>query len=80
MPRCAANRWIEFVYFQLPMTLIFVANATFFTLTALKIRRVQLEMVRVTSKEDSRRHKSQFEQEKDKYGRSATGPLLEAGR
>lgn len=47
--------------------LIFLANAIFFTLTALKIRRVQMEMVRVTSKEDSRRHKSQFEQEKDKY-------------
>lgn len=48
------------------MLVIFVSNVIFFTLTTIKIRRVQLEMERITSKEESRRHKSQFDQEKDK--------------
>lgn len=60
------NVWIEFAYFYLPIMCIFVANAIFFTLTALKIRRVQMEMARMTAKEDSKRHKSQFEREKNK--------------
>lgn len=65
--------YTEFVYFYLPIILILISNSTFFTLTALKIRRVQAEMARVIAKEDSQRHRNHLEQEKDKL---ETSPLF----
>lgn len=62
-----ADRWIEFFYFNLPLLLIFVVNASLFIKTALVIRNVQLEMVKMTSKEESGRHQTHFDKEKDRY-------------
>lgn len=56
----------QFLYFYLPIMIITVFDLTFFVLTALKIRKVQVEMARITAKEDSRRHRTQLDKEKDK--------------
>lgn len=41
----------------------------FFVLTALKIRKVQQDLKRVTSQEEGARHQSKFNRDKDKYGK-----------
>lgn len=46
--------------------IIICFNSTFFTLTALKIRKVQNEMSKITAKEDSRRHQTNLDNEKAK--------------
>lgn len=60
------NRMTEFLYLYMPIMIIMVSNFMFFVLTALKIRRVQVEMAKITAKEDSRRHQTQLDKEKDK--------------
>ncbi|KAJ6642045.1 G-protein coupled receptor Mth2 [Pseudolycoriella hygida] len=62
------SRLSEFLYLYLPIILIMTSNSTFFILTALKIRKVQIEMSRVTAKEDSRRHQKHLDNEKAKFG------------
>lgn len=59
------DRLTEFLYFFLPILIINMFNFAFFTLTALKIRKVQAELERITAKEDSRRHQKQLDKEKD---------------
>lgn len=56
----------EFLYFFLLVIVIICFNFTFFLLTALKIRRVQQEMARIMAKEDSHRHQTHLQHEKDK--------------
>lgn len=48
--------------------MIFAANAVFFTLTAMYIRRVQRNMERMTSKEESRRYKDKLTKHKAQFG------------
>lgn len=60
------SRLSEFLYLYLPIILIMTCNSTFFILTALKIRKVQMEMTRVTAKEDSKRHQKHLDNEKAK--------------
>ncbi len=60
------SRLPEFLYLYLPIILIMICNSTFFIMTALKIRKVQLEMLRVTAKEDSKRHQKHLDNEKAK--------------
>lgn len=62
------SRLSEFLYLYLPIILIMSCNSTFFILTALKIRKVQMEMSRVTAKEDSKRHQKHLDNEKAKFG------------
>lgn len=60
------HKLTEFLYLYLPIIIIICFNSTFFTMTALKIRKVQMEMARVTAKEDSQRHQTHLDNEKDK--------------
>lgn len=53
----------------MPLCLICSMNIMFFVLTALKIRQVQQDLKKVTSREESSRHQNKFNKDKDKYGR-----------
>lgn len=51
----------------MPLCIICTINMVFFLLTALKIRRVQQDLKKVTSQEESSRHQSKFNHDKDKW-------------
>ncbi|XP_037034908.1 G-protein coupled receptor Mth2-like [Bradysia coprophila] len=62
-----ADRLSQFLYLYLPIILIMSCNSIFFILTALKIRKVQMEMSRATAKEDSKRHQNHSDNESAKF-------------
>lgn len=49
------------------MFVIITLNIVFFILTALKIRRTQQELKKITSNEESSRHQKNLNSDKDKY-------------
>lgn len=57
----------EFIYLYLPTILILCTNIIFFILTAKKIRHVQIDLARITAKEESQMHKANLQREKDRY-------------
>lgn len=61
------ERLSEFLFFLLPMFIIITLNIIFFILTALKIRQTQQELQKITSKEESSRHRKNLNSDKDKY-------------
>ncbi|XP_055295354.1 G-protein coupled receptor Mth2-like [Sitodiplosis mosellana] len=54
-----------FLYFYMLILIIFSANAVLFVVTAFKIRRAQREISKITSQEESARHQSHLNNEKD---------------
>lgn len=59
----------QFLFFYMPLCIICSINIMFFVLTALKIRKVQQDLRKVTSQEESSRHQNKFNKDKDKYAR-----------
>ncbi|XP_055537391.1 G-protein coupled receptor Mth2-like isoform X3 [Wyeomyia smithii] len=60
------NKWIEFVYFYLPLLILVVANLYFFVVTAIRIIRIQ-RATEAVLRNDSERH-SKFEKDRNRYG------------
>ncbi|XP_031622142.1 G-protein coupled receptor Mth2-like [Contarinia nasturtii] len=57
----------QFVFFYMPLCIICTINIIFFLLTALKIRKVQQDLKKITSHEESSRHQSKFNHDKDNF-------------
>lgn len=60
------QRFTKFLYFYLPACIIFTINVIFFICTAIKILRVQQDLSKITSQEESSRHQNNIKQNKDK--------------
>ncbi|XP_055318309.1 G-protein coupled receptor Mth2-like isoform X2 [Sitodiplosis mosellana] len=57
----------QFIFFYMPICIVCTINIIFFLLTALKIRKVQQDLKKVTSQEESSRHQSKFNHDKDNF-------------
>lgn len=61
------DRLSTFLYLYVPNILILCTNIAFFALTAYKIRRVQIDLARITAKEESQMYKANLKREKDRH-------------
>lgn len=59
--------WSQLIYFYLPLMIICTINLMFFILTAMQILRAQQDLKKVTSNEESTRHRSKLNSNKDRY-------------
>lgn len=55
-----------FLYFYMLIFIIYTINIVFFVLTTLKIHQAQRDIFKITSQEESARHQSHLNNEKDK--------------
>ncbi|XP_055326391.1 G-protein coupled receptor Mth2-like [Sitodiplosis mosellana] len=54
-----------FLYFYLPLFILCTLNIGFFTMAAIKIRQHQIEIRKVVSKDESRKHRKKLQKDKD---------------
>lgn len=53
------------MYFYMPILLIFTVNIVYFTSTTLKICQIQRDLIKMTSQEESARHRTNLNNGKD---------------
>ncbi|XP_037036896.1 G-protein coupled receptor Mth2-like [Bradysia coprophila] len=62
------SRWSQLLYLYLPIMMIMTSNLIFFVLTSWKIRKVQMEVEKMTNKADSKIHRKNLDKERANHG------------
>lgn len=58
---------VQFLYFYLPLFILCTLNMLYFAMTSIKIRQHQMEMRKIVSKDESRKHRKKLENDKNKW-------------